>query len=391
MCETGGTGNRQRQKNMMGKDYAAKQMNLEREKEYLYWLCQIPGIGAISMARLWEHFRSFERIYNIEGMQFVSMGILSSKAGAYFDSWKGKLEEEKRHYQQLQEKGIRFVSVLDQEYPKRLTYIYDFPMALYVKGKMPVDHIPSAAVIGARNCTSYGRQVAKILGKRLGESGIQIISGMALGIDGAGHEGALEGNGCTFAVLGSGVDVCYPQRHWPLYCRIPENGGILSEFPLKTEALPRHFPMRNRIISGLADIIIVVEAKEKSGSLITADLGLEQGKEIFAVPGMITSSLSLGCNQLIRQGASVVTAIEDILEFFQINQKQNRNLDEKNENGLAKKEKMLYSCLDFHPKFLDQLVVESGLPVEEVMGILLELEWKGFLLQPASHYYVKKL
>ena len=375
----------------MTKNNLAERRNQEKETEYLYWLCQVPGIGAVSMARLWNHFHSFEHIYNIEGMQFVSMGILSSKAGAYFDSWKGKLEEERSRYRKLHEKGIRFVSIVDSIYPKRLTCIYDFPMALYVIGDMPADNIPTAAIIGARNCTSYGRQVARMLGKRLGEAGIQVISGMALGIDGAGHEGTLEGKGRTFAVLGSGVDVCYPQRHWPLYCRIPENGGILSEFPLKTEALPQHFPMRNRIISGLADVIIVVEAREKSGSLITADLGLEQGKEIFAVPGMITSSLSTGCNHLIRQGASVVTAAEDILEFFEINQKQNGKLSEKNENGLAKKEKMLYSCLDLQPKFFDQLVVESGLPVEEVMGILLELEWKGFLLQPASHYYVKKL
>ncbi len=368
-----------------------EQNKIEREKEYLYWLCQIPGIGAVSMAKMWGMFHSFERIYNIEGTQLISMGILSQKAGKAFDGWKRKIEEEGTNYKRLKEKGIRFVSVLDEEYPKRLKDIYDFPMALYVKGRLPDDRIPSAAIIGARNCTSYGRQTAQILGRCLGEAGVQVISGMALGIDGAGHQGALDGKGSTFAVLGSGVDVCYPQRHWQLYCQIWEKGGILSEFPMGEPALPQHFPMRNRIISGLADVIVVVEARERSGSLITADLGLEQGKEIYAVPGMITSQLSLGCNQLIRQGAAIVTAPEDILEFFRINEKQKIKLGEKNENGLAKKEKMLYSCLDFQPKFFDQIVLESGLPVEEVMSLLMELEWKGFILQPASHYYVRRL
>ena len=141
----------------------------------------------------------------------------------------------------------------------------------------------------------------------------------------------------------------------------------------------------------VSNVSVVVEARERSGSLITADLGLEQGKEIFAVPGMITGPLSLGCNQLIRQGASVVTAAEDILEFFRLNEKQNLKLGENNENGLVKKEKMLYSCLDFQPKYFDQVVVESGLPVEEVMCLLTELEWKGLILQPDSHYYVKKM
>ena len=368
-----------------------EQKKIEKEKEYLYWLCQIPGIGAVSMARMWELLGSFERIYNIEGTRLVDMGILPRKAGGAFDRWKGKLGEERKRYGELKERGIRFVSVMDGEYPRRLRSIYDFPMALYVKGRLPEDTVPSAAIIGARNCTSYGRQVARMLGKRLGEAGIQIISGMALGIDGAGHQGALDGKGSTFAVLGSGVDVCYPRSHWPLYCQIPEKGGILSEFPVGEQALPQHFPMRNRIISGLSDAIVVVEARERSGSLITADLGLEQGKEIFAVPGMITGPLSLGCNQLIRQGASVVTAAEDILEFFRLNEKQNLKLGENNENGLVKKEKMLYSCLDFQPKYFDQVVVESGLPVEEVMCLLTELEWKGLILQPDSHYYVKKM
>ena len=228
-----------------------------------------------------------------------------------------------------------------------------------------------------------------MLGRELGSAGIQIVSGLALGIDGAGHQGALDVDGKTFAILGSGVDVCYPKGHWRLYEQMQRQGGVISEFPLGTAPMASHFPMRNRLISGLADVIIVVEAREKSGSLITVEQGLEQGKEIYAVPGQITDHLSMGCNQLIQQGAGILTSPDDIFDYFQIGKKL--RLREKNKNGLAKNEKMVYSCLDFHPKYIDQVVEESGLPLGEVMILLLELENKGYIQQPVNHYYVKKL
>ena len=278
---------------------------------------------------------------------------------------------------------------MDEDYPNRLRELYDWPAGLYVKGELPRDEIPSVAVIGARDCTSYGMQVAGLLGRELGGAGIQIVSGLALGIDGAGHQGALDAGGKTFGILGSGVDVCYPKGHWRLYEQMQRQGGVISEFPLGMTPYASHFPMRNRLISGLSDVIIVVEAREKSGSLITVELGLEQGKEVYAVPGQITDALSSGCNQLIRQGAGILTSPEDILDYFQIGKKL--RLREKNENGLAKNEKMVYSCLDFHPKYIDRVVEESGLPLGEVMTLLLELETKGYIQQPVNHYYVKKL
>lgn len=360
------------------------------EKEYLYWLYQIPGMGAVTLRRLWERFQSFEQIYSMKGALLEKQGYLSKRIVPHFDRWKQNLAEKREEYKNLSKKGIQFISVFDTAYPDRLRHLYDFPMGLFVKGSLPRDQIPSVALIGARDCSNYGVQVAQRLAEDLGRAGVQVISGMALGIDGAAHQGALRANGSTYAVLGSGVDVCYPRRHWPLYCQIPEKGGVLSEFCLGQQALPQHFPMRNRIISGLSDAIVVVEAREKSGSLITVELGLEQGKEIFAVPGAITDALSRGCNQLIRQGAGLVTNSEDILEYFQIPGCETLNPYEKIENGLAKKEKMLYSCLDFKPQFFDQIVEKSGLPAEEVMTLLVELEWKGYILQSAGHYYGKK-
>ena len=360
------------------------------EKEYLYWLFQIPGMGAVTLRRLWERFQSFQKIYNMEGSFLEQQGYLTKRTADHFDRWKQNLSDKREEYKNLSKKGIQFISVLDETYPNRLRNLYDFPMGLFVKGSLPRDQIPSVALIGARDCSNYGIQVAQRLAEDLGRAGVQVISGMALGVDGAAHQGTLRANGRTFAVLGSGVDVCYPRRHWSLYCQIPEKGGVLSEFCPGQQALPQHFPMRNRIISGLSDVIVVVEAREKSGSLITVELGLEQGKEIFAVPGAITDELSKGCNQLIRQGAGVITASEDILEYFQIPGDKTLNPYEKIENGLAKKEKMLYSCLDFKPQFFDKIVEKSGLSAEEVMTLLVELEWKGSIIQSAGHYYEKK-
>ncbi len=361
------------------------------EKEYLYWLCRTPSFGAVTIHKLYERYGSFTAIYNIEGTALAAEHMVSREAAEEFDGWKPQLGRMKDEYDSLSERGIRFVSILDEEYPGRLTHIYGNPVGIYVKGRLPEEEMPTVAVIGARNCSSYGFQVARALGASLSREGIQIVSGMARGVDGAGHEGALMAEGSTFAVLGSGVDVCYPRDHFEMYMQIPRQGGVLSEFAPGTRALARNFPMRNRIISGLSDLIVVVEAREKSGSLITAELALEQGKDVYAVPGMVTADLSKGCNQLIRQGAGIVTGPDDILEYFQIKREKKLKLREKNVRGLAKKEKKVYSCLNLQPKFIDQVAEDSGLPLTECMTILLELELAGYVLQPASHYYVTKL
>ena len=196
----------------------------------------------------------------------------------------------------LEEKKIRVINKEEKEYPRRLKEIPKPPEKLYILGSLPVERIPSVAVIGARDCSEYGRYVAARLGSVLGRKGIQVISGMARGIDGIAQEAAVDAGGYSYAVLGSGVDVCYPASNKSLYEKLKVTGGILSEYPPGTSAIARNFPARNRIVSGLADAIIVVEAREKSGTLITVDMALEQGREVYAVPGRITDSLSVGCN-----------------------------------------------------------------------------------------------
>lgn len=364
---------------------------LEEEKAYLYWFCQIPPLGAASIRKLWNAYGSFQQLYNIEGKQFVSQGLLNQNQAQCFENSKNKLDDSRKEYESLSKRNIRFITFLDPAYPERLTHIEAAPVGLYVKGKLPNEKSPSAAIIGARNCTSYGRQMAEWFGRELGNAGVSVISGLAAGIDGAGHQGALDGYGETFGVLGCGINICYPSENYLLYQAMEKRGGLISECRLKEAPAPKNFPMRNRIISGLSDFILVMEARKKSGSLITAELGLEQGKEIFALPGRTLDPLSEGCNQLIRDGAGILGSPEEILEYIGVSAPKLLTVHEKNQNGLAKKEKMLYSCLDLQPKHLEQLAIESGLSINECLGILLELEINGFIIETASHYYVKKL
>lgn len=209
---------------------------------------------------------------------------------------------------------IRVLLRQDAEYPERLRKIPGPPKELYVLGRVPSEQILTVALIGARDCSEYGRYVAAGLGAALGSRGIQVISGMARGIDGIGQEAALDAGGSSFGVLGCGVDICYPAGNRRIYEKLKLGGGLLSEYPPGTPPLPGHFPPRNRIVSGLADVVVVVEAREKSGTLITVDMALEQGREVYVVPGRMTDPLSAGCNKLLKLGAGLILSTEEFLE-----------------------------------------------------------------------------
>lgn len=362
------------------------------EREYLYWLCQIPSLGAVSIRKLGAYFGSFESVFfNIEESRLKSCDILNQRQIEEILGWKSQFPFCMESLTKLPEKGIRFLTPLEEDYPLKLKEIYDYPMGIYVRGNLPEGSRPSVAVVGARGCSAYGEQLACEFARALASEGVQIISGLALGIDGAAHRGALKAGGGTCGVLGCGVNICYPSANYGLYEAMIVRGGVLSEFPLDTNPRPMYFPMRNRIISGLSDAVLVVEAKEKSGSLITAELALEQGREVFAVPGRITDHMSRGCNRLIEQGAHMAISPNDILDYIGIKCKKELYVHEKNINGLANKEKMVYSCLDFKPKHLEEIISETGIGVSECMGILLELELGGYVFRSANHYYGKKL
>lgn len=356
--------------------------NKELYKVYWYWLCNIPGIGRKKLERLLEEYETPENIFKQTKIEWFT----EKENTAFAESRKLKWVS---MYKRVCESGIRIITTMDEEYPKRLVCLHDRPYILYVKGKLPSEDRPTCGIVGARNCTRYGAEFAKEAGKLLAENGIQVISGMARGIDGESQRGALAGGGESFAVLGNGVDICYPRENWRLYEALFDKGGIISEFAPGTESKPTHFPMRNRIISALSDKLIVVEAKEKSGSLITVDFALEQGKEVFGVPGRVTDELSRGVNNILRLGAGVLTKPSDILFEYGIDTEKKVTNLEKTKNTLAERENMLYSKLDLQPKNLQIIIEETGMGMAEISDILLELEVKGLVKECGKNYYAR--
>ena len=278
---------------------------------------------------------------------------------------------------------IREILAMEKAFPERLREIPDSPSCIYCKGRLPEKEEHTVGIIGAREGTDYGKAVARKLAGELSEYGISIISGMAYGIDSAAHLGALEAKGRTYAVLGCGVNICYPSVNYKLYQKIMEKGGIISEYAPGVPPLPHHFVERNRLIAGLSDILLVVEAKEKSGTFITVDRALEQGKQVFAVPGRITDSLSKGCNKLIREGAAVCLGKEDILECFSIDsEKENTRRP-----SLEGEERMVFEALDLEKKHVDLLSRELSMPLKSLYAILLQLELAGYCISESNAYY----
>ena len=299
----------------------------------------------------------------------------------------------RKSYEAAKSKGIMMVCRESEEFPERLKHIFLPPLMLYYYGKLPKEDVPSLAVIGARNCSVYGKEIAAGFSGQLSAAGIQIISGMARGIDGAAQRTAINEAGRAYAVLGSGVDVCYPRENKLLYNRLQELGGVISEELPGTEPASWNFPKRNRIISGLSDAILVVEARENSGSLITVSYALEQGKDVYAVPGSIYEKLTEGTNRLIQEGAYLVREPEDILQgfsekyagFFVENKTENKNFEK---IILASREKIVYACLSLRPKHMEELMEETGFSLPELTNLLFDMEMKHYIKQPLKNYFI---
>lgn len=295
----------------------------------------------------------------------------------------------------LESRGIRFVTEEEEDFPERLRSLYDAPHWLYYLGTLP-EECPQLAIVGARRCTPYGGAVARSIAKALSAHGVGILSGLAYGVDTEAHEGALAGGGKTYAVLGCGVDVCYPESSRPTYERIlSAGGGILSEYPPGTSPLACLFPQRNRIIAGLSDGILVTEAKKKSGSLITVSFGLEYGKTIYSVPGRITDVVSEGCNYLLREGAKPVLSEEDILEDFagllaerkKGKRRRRKEKEEALEHTFTAAEKTVFGCLRPGPKHIEELLEETKLLPEELPRVLQSLCQYGCIRRYGQAYY----
>lgn len=310
----------------------------EQELACRHFMMGIKGIGGITARKLMDHYGGAARIWELSDSEVMKDGIMSSRQKEAFLKTR-KFWNPEKEWERLKEKKISMVAYCDHNYPVRLRSLADRPFALYYKGTLPKDNVPSVAVIGSRMCTGYGRSVAGYYGSELAKRGIQVISGMASGIDGIAQKSALEHDGNSYGILGCGVDVCYPPSNRYLYEMLVDRGGILSEFPPGDAPEAGHFPMRNRLISGLADLILVVEARERSGTRITVNLALEQGKEVYAVPGRVQDELSMGCNLLIREGAGIALDVEDVAMAAEASCRRQCNIEEDEFNILDKMKK----------------------------------------------------
>jgi DNA processing protein len=304
-----------------------------------------------------------------------------------FSEW----AEAEAEIRRAREAGVRIVPFIDPCYPARLRAIADPPPLLYIKGEISAVDEKAVAIVGSRSASDYGRKVARNICRGLASLGFTVVSGMARGIDGTAHESALDGGGRTIAVLGSGVDRIYPPEHGRLYERISGQGAVISELPLGTGPLAFNFPARNRLISGLALGVVVVEATEKSGSLITAALALEQNREIFAVPGEVGSSRSRGAHRLIRQGAKLVENVDDILEEIapqlarpEAASRPRRELAQ----SCSENTRKIFGLLQERILHIDDIIQASGQAPAQVLPILLELELQGLVRQLPGKRYV---
>lgn len=376
------------------------------EREALIALNLIPDIGSVRLKNLLEAFGSAPKIFlnsesTLKKVDKVGEKIARAIARFPFESLEKELMLVGKH-------GVKLITMQDEEYPESLKEIYGSPLCLYVKGSLRASDALSLAIVGSRRASLYGLSCAQRFSRSLAGLGITVVSGLARGIDTQAHEGALKAKGRTIAVLGSGLNRIYPPENKALSEKIAESGALVSEFPLNTEPFAGNFPRRNRLISGLSLGTIVVEAARNSGALITADFALEQGKEVFAVPGSVNSATSFGTNQLIKQGAKLVDSVEDIIEEIR---PESGNLIRKRqvcrpESGLeaeeasfargrgnkvlSQEEEKVHNLLDSQKaSCVDEITENSGLSSAKVMSILLRLEVSRLIKQLPGKMFVR--
>ncbi|MGI9952002.1 DNA-processing protein DprA [Moorellaceae bacterium AZ2] len=355
-----------------------------KDADRSYWVAlhHCPGLGARKMLQLIEHFGSAEAAWGASEKELYRLTWLGEGAESLLD-WRRNVRPAEL-WDNLGNLGVGVLLFSDPVYPQELKNIYNPPPVLYYLGSLDFLENLKVAVVGTRRATPYGLKVAQALARELAEEGVCVVSGLAVGIDAAAHRGALKGKGKTIAVLGCGVDIIYPRQNTLLFQQIAREGLILSELPLGTPPERRHFPARNRIISGLSRGTVVVEAGERSGALITADFALEQGRDVFAVPGPITSLQSKGTLNLIKQGAKLVTGVQDILEeyFPDYNRSALPGLGEGEGEGgfkLSSTEEKVLAALGEVPAAIEELVAALGLSAREINVALTFLELQGLV------------
>lgn len=366
-------------------------------KAYAHWLYQAVGMGNGKFLMALGQIGTPEEIY-----EMAKGKLLKEKVGKKYKRKAEQIEayiegyDVAEEYGRMTDRGISFITRMEEGYPDKLAAIPGAPYALYYVGSLPDKGEMSIALIGARNCSEYGRMMAKQFGEMLADAGIQVVSGMARGVDGIGQQAALDAGGYSLGVLGCGVDICYPPEHRGLYERLAAEGGICSEYPPGIEPRAVLFPPRNRIISGLCDGVLVVEAKERSGTLITVDMALEQGREVYALPGRTTDPLSRGCNKLISQGAAIVTSPQEFVHGLKADYIGKMVFGQQELPMPESVRGQLLQLLDYQPKSMETLqrsymdAYGRHITVSELCYELLQLCAEDYAGQISGSYYVRK-
>ncbi|MEW6661229.1 MAG: DNA-processing protein DprA [Bacillota bacterium] len=363
-------------------------MGKDENKLYLAALISVPLINSKNCARLLHWFGSPRAAWEAKETELKFFFEGKTEAVEQFIKYR-KINTPEKLWARLEKENICVASVEDETYPNMLKTIQDPPPVLFWRGNY-LSNEKAIAIVGSRKATHYGKHVAETLARGLSVEGFLIVSGMARGIDTSAHLGALATDGLTTAVLGCGLDIVYPPENRELMERIQKQGAVVSEFPLGTRPESKNFPARNRIISGLSLGVVVVEAAEKSGALITVDYALDQGRDVFAVPGPITSPNSAGTNQLIKQGAKLVSCVQDIVEEYGVPaQVAFKWGDENSLEGLTPDEQIVLEALGSTPVHGDFLVQSLAIQASVIQGILLHLELKGLIRQLPGKHFVK--
>jgi DNA processing protein len=374
------------------------------EEDYLMWLSLVPGITFKRECILIEYFGSAHDIWAAPDKliscvkdipENVLQNIVSSRNADTVLKYKEDLEKQK----------IYFIAKQSNKYPRLLKEIINAPFGIYVLGKIPNDAFTKVAIIGSRKFSQYGSYATTKISSDLAKNNIVIVSGMARGIDSCAHKSAIDAGGITIAVMGCGLDICYPPENKDLYNKIVMNGCLISEYPLGTKPFVGNFPMRNRIISGISNGIIVIEASDKSGTFITVEHAIKQNRKVMAVPGLINSEFSYGTNQLIKDGAHLVCNYEDVLKVLEANNNKNiidikfnknTNMHQQNKMNedskkiiLEKNEQMVYEIIKDQPTNFDFILSKTNLSVSSISSLLTILELKGAIKKLAGRNYIR--
>ena len=373
------------------------------EDNYIMWLSRIGGLSTKKKWDILEHFKTAKDFFYADVSEirlFCNKHKININSILDIKS-DGIIEQ---YINELYRYNIKFISQNNSNYPQLLKNIDNAPLGFYMIGNMPDDKENKVAVIGARKCTQYGAMNAYKFSKELGENKVVVVSGMAMGIDSMAHKGALDGGGKTIAVVGCGLDLVYPASNIGLREDIINNGCVISEYPVNTPPYASNFPARNRIISGLSDAVLVIESAKRSGTLITVGQALEQGRDIFAIPGNINSVMSEGTNNLIKECAFPATNVDDILSNLGIiyrydfnnniedeNLEKNNENTEKSENILAPDEKIVYACIKESPITIDEIILNAKIDIKTAQYVLTMLELKGLIQKLAGQRYIKAL